>query len=227
MATGFTGNMKCAIYNYVAATAAGPSLGSATPIANPVSGNNTFTFSTPVAVVKGTQYHIAFIADQTTGVYAVTSGGATGWNASQSYAAFPTSSPGSTGASNAPIFTVSITLTASNNSFVNEAQQDGAATYVYDSTVGDADFYGIGSIAVTPASVVAVTTRGFLQKSDAGSRSGAVQLRSGSSTVSSGSATLSTTWAWMWRTDTVDPATGAAWTPTGVNNVNIGPTVTA
>jgi len=109
---------------------------------------------------------------------------------------------------------------------VAEAQEDGTATYVYDSNVGDADFYGIASIPVTPAAVVAVTTRGFAQRSDAGSRSGAMQLKSGSTTVQTTNGnTLSTTFAWVWRTDLTDPATGAAWTPTAVNNVQIGPTV--
>src|SRR5262249_52287183 len=34
-------------------------------------------------------------------------------------------------------------------------------------------------------------------------------------TTVSATGVLSTTWAWQWRTDTVDPATSAAWTPTG------------
>jgi hypothetical protein len=114
---------------------------------------------------------------------------------------------------------------ATNFSQVSEAHQDGATSYVYDATVGDADFYGIAAITGTPASVVAVTTRGFVQKSDAGTRSGAVQLKSGATTVASTTTALPTTFGWLWRTDQTDPATGAAWTPTAVNNVTIGPVV--
>jgi hypothetical protein len=114
---------------------------------------------------------------------------------------------------------------ATNFSQVSEAHQDGATSYVFDSTVGDADFYAIAPIGVTPASVIAVTTRGFVQKSDAGSRSGAVQLRSGGTTVASPTTALGTTFGWLWRVDQTDPATGAAWTPAGVNSVQIGPTV--
>jgi hypothetical protein len=113
-----------------------------------------------------------------------------------------------------------------NYSLVNEAQQDAGASYVFDSTVGHADFYNIASIPVTPVATIAVTTRGFAEKSDAGARSGAVQLKSGSSTVASPSTALNTTWGWLWRTDVTDPATGAAWTATGVNNAQVGPTVT-
>jgi hypothetical protein len=116
---------------------------------------------------------------------------------------------------------------ATNFSQVSEAHQDGATSYVFSANVNDADFYGIASIASTPASVVAVTTRGFLQKSDAGAKSAAVQLKSGATTVRSTSTALGTTFGWLWRIDVTDPATGAAWTPTGVNNVTIGPVVTA
>jgi hypothetical protein len=115
---------------------------------------------------------------------------------------------------------------ATNFSQVNEAHQDGATSYVYDSTAGDADFYGIGTIASTPASTIAVTTRGYMQKSDAGSRTAAVQLKSGATTVASPTLTLTTSgWLWAWRTDTVDPNTSAAWTAAAVNAATIGPVV--
>jgi len=111
-----------------------------------------------------------------------------------------------------------------NFSQVSEARQDGATTYVFDNVVGHNDLYGIASIPVTPAAVVAVTTRGFAQKSDAGSRTGAMQLQSGATNVQSANgSTLQTAFAWMWRTDVIDPATGAAWTPTAVNNLQVGP----
>lgn len=108
---------------------------------------------------------------------------------------------------------------------VSEAQQDGATTYNFSSTVGQSDLYGISSISATPGSIVAVTTRAYMQKSDAGTRVAAVQLQSGANNVQ-GSLTLNTTWAWAWRNDLVDPATSAAWTATGVNNAQIGVTVT-
>ncbi|HEY2617788.1 MAG TPA: hypothetical protein VGI78_10655 [Acetobacteraceae bacterium] len=114
-----------------------------------------------------------------------------------------------------------------NFSQVSEAHQDGATSYVFDATVGHADFYNIAALAATPASVVAVTTRGFAEKSDAGARSGAVQLKSGGITIASPSTALATSFGWLWRTDQTDPNTGAAWTPLGVNGVQIGPVVTA
>jgi len=71
-----------------------------------------------------------------------------------------------------------------------------------------------------------VTTRGFCEKSDAGTRLMAMQLRSGGTTVQSPAPALGTNFQWLWRTDMVDPATGGAWSAAAVNNVNIGPIIT-
>jgi len=116
---------------------------------------------------------------------------------------------------------------ATNFSCVDEPQQNGVTDYVFSANVNDADFYTIAPIAVTPISVVAVTTRGFLQKSDAGTRGAAVQLKSGAVTVGSTPTLLSTSFGWLWRTDLTDPNTGAAWTAVGVNGITIGPKVTS
>lgn len=114
-----------------------------------------------------------------------------------------------------------------NFSRVNEAQQDGTTTYVFDGNVGDNDLYAIAATATTPQSTVCVTTRGFVEKSDAGARSAAVQLKSGATTVQSTSTALTTSFGWLWRTDMNDPNTSAAWTATAVNNVQVGPICTA
>jgi hypothetical protein len=130
-----------------------------------------------------------------------------------------------------PASDASVTFTkstgASNFGCVDEAQQNAATDYVFDANPGDADFYGIASIASTPVSVIATTVRGFMAKSDAGARTAAVQLKSGATTVASPTLSLSTTFGWAWRTDLTDPNTGAAWTPAGVNGVTIGPKVIA
>jgi hypothetical protein len=65
-----------------------------------------------------------------------------------------------------------------------------------------------------------------MQKSDAGSRTAAVQLKSGATTVASPTLTLTTSgWQWAWRMDLTDPNTSAAWTAAAVNAAQIGPTV--
>lgn len=220
---GVTGNMKTSIF---ASSGTQPTsvLGSANVLANPATGVNTLTFGTPVAVVKGTQYWIGFDFDTTGASYTI--GSTTpAVTSTTAYASFPVASPVVTTAQ-APVYCTVTIATTTNYAMVSETLQDGTTSYVFDSTLNDADFYAIAPLSGTPSATIAVITRGFVQKSDAGTRSGAVQIRSGGTTVASPSTALSTSFGWLWRADVVDPATGAAWTATGVNNCVIGPTVT-
>jgi hypothetical protein len=201
-------------------------LGSATILTNPVTGANTVTFGTPVAVTKGTLYWLGISHDVTANVACNTSTAAGRSCASVPYASFPLSSPsGQVTSQQMLAFTVNITTTISTE-FVSEVLQDASTSYVSDSTVGHADLYNIAAIGSTPASVIAVTTRGMFEKSDAGARNAAVQLKSGATTVQSTPSSLNTSWGWLWRTDAVDPATGAAWTAAAVNAAQIGPIIT-
>ena len=219
-AIAFTGNMKCSFF---ASSGSGPTsvLGSATPVALSSALLATFTFSTPVSVVKGTQYWIGFAPDATSGQMTAT-GAATGLASTTTYANFPLVSP-TTANDRAPTAS-SVISTTVNADFVSEAQQDGTSTYVYDAVAGHADFYNVAPLTPAPASVVAVTTRGFVVKGDAGTRSGAVQLRSGGTTVAAPTVALSTSFGWSWRTDTTNPA-GGAWTAAAVDAAQIGPLV--
>src|SRR5262249_45068978 len=152
-----------------------------------------------LAVQDGVPYWIGLCTDQTgSSIFpAPSSGSAIYQSSGNSYAAFPQPLASTTTfVTGAAPFQISWTISPTdNNSLVNEPQQDGAATYVYDSNVNDMDLYGIASIPVTPAGVVAVTTRVFVQKSDAGSRSGAVVLKSGLTNYVGLSTNLSTTWS--------------------------------
>lgn len=225
LGTGYTGNLKCSIF---ASSGGVPTtvLGSATVVSNPIAGSNTITFGTPVSVTKGTQYIIGFDSDTSSGTWNITVASATGFSSTTTYASFPTASP-TTAVTNAVGCSLTITV-STNNSLVNEPQEDGLTSYVYDSNPGDADFYGVASIASTPAVVFATVTRAYMQKSDAGTRTAAVQLKSGAATVASPTLVLTTSgWQWAWRMDLTDPNTGAAWTPAAVNNAQIGPKVIA
>lgn len=224
----YTGNLKCAVY-----TSAGglptTAIGTATPVATPGLGTVTFTFSSPPSVTAGTPYILAVVGDTSNTFYNSNNTSAVAaLRNGDTYASFPSTNPTVTTGQFPIWFRVNVTpTTLANYQFVSEPQQDAATGYVYSSTVGQSDLYGISAISSTPASIVAVTTRGYLQKSDAGTRNTSVQLKSGSTTVQSASAALNTVFNWQYRTDTVDPATGSAWTATGVNNAQIGVVVTA
>jgi hypothetical protein len=215
--TGATGNMKAAIYDANRITP----LATSNAVVNPVTGANTITFASPLTVTKGTTYHLATDQD-TTIVYTTT--GSSQWSFTTTYASFPAASP-ATATAQGPVFTLNLTPTL-NADFVNETLQDGTTSYVYDSTVGHADLYNIASIAATPASTVAVITRAFAEKLDAGFRQVTVQVKSGATTVQATPQALSNSFGWIYRTDTVDPATGAAWTPAAVNALQVGPLIT-
>jgi hypothetical protein len=242
--TGITGNVKCAIFACVGTTlgasgSVGAVLATATaPIANPVTGTNTFTFSPPVSLPVGTLFYVAVCSDTTISTtqstqstssalvphpYATMAG-----RSSTTYASFPAASPTltSTAFPNmnvAPVFTP-----AGNFSVVADLRQDTATGYVSSATVADSDLYGVAGISTTPSVTVAVTTRAFMQKTDSGPRAAVVQLKSGATTVQSPGFGMPTgTWTWAYRTDVTDPATGSAWTPTAVNSAQVGPIVTS
>lgn len=113
---------------------------------------------------------------------------------------------------------------ATNASCVDEAQQNALTDYVFDATPGHADLYNITTIPSTPATVHAVTVRGYMQKSDAGTRTANVALKSGGTTVNTPTLTLTTSgWLWAWRTDTTNPNGGSAWTGAAVDALQVGP----
>jgi hypothetical protein len=229
-ATAVTANIKCAIY---AAVAGVPTtvLGSATLTTNPGIGTTTFTFSTPVPVTQGAQYFLAFRQDTASGAFnylaGTPPGGYVPLSNSTTYAAFPETNPPSTSVSTNYGATINITPSAANAGMVADTMQDAAASYVSSSTPGQTDLYGIAPIAGTPTGIVGVTTRALAQKSDAGTRNVALRLRSGATDVTGTSTALGTAFGWVWRSDTVDPATGAAWSAVAVANLKIGQTVSA
>jgi hypothetical protein len=227
------GNMKCTLFNDGAGVP-GTVLSSAATINNPVAGSNTFTFASPPSVTTGIRYWLGLATDTVvSNVYTVTASGFAGAYGnssvtnSQTYASFPSSNPtGLTTGQQANIFTVNITpTTATNANLVAELTPD-TGGYVAGSNVGDADLYTLQGISGTPTNIVAVTTRAVAQKSDAGSRAIGLTLKSGSTTSAGASSALNTSFAYVYRTDTVDPNTGAAWTAVAVNNLQVGPTVT-
>jgi hypothetical protein len=218
-----TGHLKAAFYDGARVAV----LATSAEITNPAAGAITFTFSPPLAVTKGTSYWFAMCSDVSIN-YTFNTTSVANQTFATTYSSFPVTNPGTGGAGGSKVFTLNIDITtAPNAAFVNEAQQDSATSYVFDSTVGHTDLYNVAGISSTPSLTVAVTTRGYVQKSDTGPRSTAMQLKSGATTVASPTvgSLAPGVWTWLYRTDIVDPNTGAAWTPTAVNSAQIGPLI--
>jgi hypothetical protein len=227
---GGTGRLKGAVFSSINDTI-GTVLATSAELVNPAAGI-TLSFPTPTYITAGQSYWVGVVNDSGTVALNVVNspaGCTKRLNATAVvYASWPVSNPIATSdPGNVPGVAL-IYTSQSNSDSVSEFYQDQTSNYVFSSTPGQNDLYTIGSIGATPFQVFGVTTRGYFEKSDSGTRNATVQLKSGGTTVQGPDTALVTaTWGWIYRTDTVDPATGAAWTPTAVNGVNIGPRVTA
>jgi hypothetical protein len=112
---------------------------------------------------------------------------------------------------------------ANNYSRVNETLVDGDTSYVQTATAGARDLYGIASLSTTPANIYAANVVSFAEKTDATTRQLYNSVHS-ASTDSDGTAfNLAASYSRYDRVLTTDPATSAAWTASGVNNLLIGP----
>lgn len=128
---------------------------------------------------------------------------------------------------NADVTTQFTPLSGSTNfSQVDELHEDGDTSYVFSSTVGQSDLYSIASLPFAPNSITGVNLRIFARKTDAGARDGSGQIKSGVTTVTTATVALAQTYENLNTFFATDPATGAAWAPSAVNAMEIGPVVT-
>jgi hypothetical protein len=170
---GGTGHVKMAVFADNSGVP-GAVLATSNEITNPGNAVIAFTFASPPRVLRGTQYWLGFSQDASI-TYNVANSGTVKLGTAVLYASWPAANPviASTGA-NVPGLIATITPQF-NCDQLSEAQEDGSTTYLYDNNVGDNDLYTVSTIPVTPATVIAVAARAFAQKSDAGSRQGALQ----------------------------------------------------
>jgi hypothetical protein len=98
--------------------------------------------------------------------------------------------------------------------------------YVQGSTVGDTDTYGLADLSSTPNSISSVMLVAYVQKTDAGTRTIALQAKSGATTSDGPDYAMTTSVTRLERMMLTDPNTSAAWTPSAVNALQAGPKVT-
>jgi hypothetical protein len=211
--SGYTGNAVMGLYdNTGSGGSPGALLASTNAISNPVSGNNTFTFSSPPAVTYNSTYYLALLSDTNCVANAGTS--STCYSLSQSYSSGLPNPAGASSTSGNDI-AATATIIPYNWFLVSDATEDGDATYVYSSTVGQQDIYGFtsGELGVTPASILGANLYVFWKKSDSGTRTGTIGINANGSgdtaEISNVGPSLSYTYAQKWLP--TDP-TGAAWT---------------
>lgn len=115
---------------------------------------------------------------------------------------------------------------STNYTLVDDTTANGDTDYVQGSTVGTVDTYGLGDLSSTPSSILAVQLTSFAMKTDAASRSIALQAKSGATTSDGPNFALAASYGKQERILETDPNTGAAWTATAVNALQAGPKVT-
>lgn len=222
---GFTGKAKVALYDSDGASSApGTLLATSAEVTNPVTGTNDFTFSSPPLLVMNHQYYLALITDTNCTLKA--GAAATSYTQTQAYASgFPATMSGASGSANQALMFG--TITATNSGCVQELIEDGAATYVFDSTAGHFDLYDCADLASTPASIIGVNVRSFGAKSDAGARTATIRVKSGATSQDGATLALSTSFQNMNLWLPTDPNTSAAWTGAAINALQIGPKTVA
>lgn len=115
---------------------------------------------------------------------------------------------------------------STNFSLVDEAQVNGDTDYVQASSVGTVDTYGFGDLTGTPATIDAVQFSAFAEKTDATSRSIALQMKSGATTSDGSDFSLASSYGKFERLQLLDPNGSIAWTTANVNALTGGPKVT-
>lgn len=229
LASGFTGHIIAGIYSSGGTNGPNTLLETSAAITNPVAGTNTFTFTTPITVVGGTTYYVALLTDTafsmddsstSTGTLTPTTSGANPYASG-----FTVTNPNPV--SSARVFVVGFNITPANHSQINELREDGDTTYIYDSTVGDEDLYGVAALTSTPASIIGVVAKMFCRKDASGGRSLSLHFKSGTTEVGGTATSLNTSYGWLTQAQMQDPNTSSPWTETGVNNILIGPKITA
>lgn len=101
------------------------------------------------------------------------------------------------------------------------------STYNYSSTVGNEDLFDITNLSVTPTSITSVVVKTVMQKSDSAARNGQPVILSNVTSSTGTDEVLSTSWSGYLSNWSVDPDTSAAWTASGVNNLQVGYKVSA
>lgn len=115
-------------------------------------------------------------------------------------------------------------LSSTNESMIDDGNSpDDDTTYVSSSVAGHRDLYTVGGYATPSGSILGVTVRTVVRKTEAGDRTFKTVLNSGGTEISSSAVGLSTSYIEQSLYTAVDPNTGVAFTnAAAINAVKIG-----
>jgi hypothetical protein len=118
----------------------------------------------------------------------------------------------------------SVVGAASGYEAIDEADPDDDTTYIYEDTTGSpapSSEFTLDDLPAGAANIVAVIPVVRAQKDEAGDANLTVGLVSGASEVNGADNPMTTEWTYRADVFETDPATGAAWTPTAVDAVQL------
>lgn len=193
----------------------------------------TLPFAGGQALTTVTSYWIGFITD--TSVNLNTSDvGTTGWTKANTYASGAPNPAGVAGSTTAANWCLWGNCTGTTTNWIETSEQQplgawGDFGYVFDSTVGHEDLFGVNALVLSPSTIYAVAVSGFMKDNTAGARTVTLNTKSGGTDSPGTNAgfTPSTAYGWfqsMWLTD---PNTSAAWTAANLNAALAGYKITA
>jgi hypothetical protein len=181
-------------------------------------------FSGGQSLTAGTPYWIGFITD-TSVILDENDNSLPGRVKSNTYGSGAPSPAGTTTGSQ-PAWAIygNVTGTGVNWFEVDINPPPGDISYVSSATVSQEDLYGFPALSVTPTAIYTMAVKGFIKRTDTGART--ISLRCKSSGTDSGGSntgqTPATSYGWMDSFFETDPATGVAWTASGVNAATSG-----
>lgn len=105
-----------------------------------------------------------------------------------------------------------------------DSGKSGYLNYVYEDTVGERDVYNVAPLFSNPAVVGLVAVKAYIGKSDGGTRTIDLEVKSSSTFGAGNNAGLSPTTAMGWQSSyfLTDPNTGSAWTGANASAARIG-----
>jgi hypothetical protein len=192
---------------------------SGSEISGSFSGVTTSILSSSENLIAATPYWLGFITD--VGFQCVVADlNIQGYTASYTYGSIPSTAP--TVTSGQPSWQIWGNCNGITQNWVvtsNNPPLDNFG-YISSNTPGNEDLYNFPNLSTHPTAIYTVSVKGYLKLSDTGNRSVDLRMKS-SSTDSAGSNAgqiPGTAFGWFESFFDTDPATGIAWTESGINN---------
>ena len=191
----------------------------------------TFPFASGQVLTAATSYWIGYITDTSVLMYQSD----TTLNSYQKNNTYSGGAPNPAGTATSSVFAGIILFGICTGTTANWLETAGQVSfgaygdfsYVFDSTVGHEDLFGIGALSITPSAIFAANVFAFLKDSVAGARTVTINLKSGSTDSGGTGFTPGTSYGWANNIYALDPNGSIAWTAANLNAATSGYKITA